>query len=85
MDTGCIPPTVNFFQYTSYISAYAEISPPSWCDKNADAELLGSGGEVFFEDTKALSELLRCFDIFSWFVAPPTVNFFSTQHNSLLA
>lgn len=44
--------------------------------KNADAELLGSGGEVFFEDTKALSELLRCFDIFSWFVAHPNCQLF---------
>ena len=49
MDTGCIPPTVNFFQYTSYISAYAEISPPSWCDKNADAELLGSGVFLYLD------------------------------------
>ena len=45
----------NLSEYIrKYISAYAEISPPFWCDKNADAELLGIGGEVFFEDTKAL-------------------------------
>ena len=24
MDTGCIPPTVNFFQYTSYLSLYTQ-------------------------------------------------------------
>ena len=47
--------------------------------KNADAELLGSGGEVFFEDTKALSELLRCFEIFFLVCRTPQLSTFSVH------
>ena len=49
--------------------------------KNADAELLGSGGEVFFEDTKALRIAEMFCNFFLGLSHTPTVNFFSTRQD----
>ena len=48
-----------------------------------NAELLGIGGEVFFEDTKALSELLRCFEIFFLVCRTPQLSTFSVHDTTV--